>query len=990
MEFEVLGPVRVRRGDASAARSGTMQRTLLGVLLTRANQPVPVDVLTETLWPGTTDPRSAPKLQIHIHRLRRALDEPARLRFGPGGYLLKVLPDELDADRFETFIDEAAEIVDDEPARCVELIRKALDLWAGEPYEGLDSPELVAEGQRLSDRRLDATELLYQALLASGRDTSLVADLRDLVRRYPLRERLYALLMVALYRSDRRADALQVYLDARRTLVDELGLEPGAELQRIEQRILAGEPVELGSAAADRPVPAQLPARARGFVGREAELAEIEALAAGPDESGTLAVLSGTAGVGKTALAVSSAYRIRERFPDGQLYVDLRGYGPDRPQSPSEVLGGFLRALGLEGAAIPSDLDERAARLRSLLDGRRMLLVLDNARSVDQVRPLLPGTPSCFVIVTSRDSLTGLGAGEGAHRIALDRLSDDEATRLLRELVGPELTTGPVPIANLVDQCARLPLALRIAADLVRTRPTRGVAGLVDELADERHRLDLLDVDDTQLAVRAVFSWSYQQLSTGTARVFRMCGLHPGPDFDAYAIAALADVEPQTARRSLDTLVRAHLIDESSAARFQPHDLLRAYAREHAEATETEAERQTALERLSAYYIQTAARAADFVNTTQRHRRRLDTDPSIAAPTFPDIDAALAWLDAELPNLIPAAGFGDPYHLIQLSWVLWSYLNYGVHLQEAVDLHVRALDVARASRDRASEADCNRFLAGALSDLGRHDAASAHAEQALALYRDLDDLDGQAFALPALGSICHRRGQLRDAVRYLERRQELDRELDRPVSPITLTNLALAHGALGNHEQAFDCASQALARGEANGNRALVAHALGNLAVLSEKIGRLDDAMAYVQRMLSVIRRDGVRRLEPAALEVLGAVHRRLGEYDTSLHYHRRGLELARAAGAIDEVAEAMNGIGRTLRANGDAAAAVRHHRDALDALTEGGFRLEEAHSLAWLGDAYTDLGDADAAREHRQRALEIYRELGVAEADEVAARLRM
>jgi DNA-binding SARP family transcriptional activator/tetratricopeptide (TPR) repeat protein len=991
VEFEVLGPVRVRRDGGTVEPRGRLQRMLLGLLLARANQPVSVDALTDALWDGAPDDRAEQKLQLHVHRLRRALGVADRLTLGPAGYQVAVLPDELDADRFETWIDEAAQVAGDDPGRGVELLRKALGLWRGTPYEGLDLPELAAEAQRLSDRRLAAIEELHRAQLIGdpSAGAGAVAELTDLVRRHPLRERLHGLLMVALYRSGRQADALQAYQDARRTLVDELGLEPGPELQRIEKQILAGEAVTLDGPPADRPAPAQLPARPRGFVGRGAELTGIDALASRSDESVTLAVLSGTAGVGKTALAVSSAYRIRDRFPDGQLYVDLRGYGPDLPLAPVDVLGGFLRALGVEGAAVPPDLDERAARFRSLLDRRRMLVVLDNARTVDQVRPLLPGTPSCFVIVTSRDALTGLGAREGAHRISLDRLPADEATDLLRDLAGPDLTADPGATARLVDQCARLPLALRIAADLVRVRPARGVAGLVDELADERDRLDLLDVDDTHLAVRAVFSWSYQQLSAPTAYLFRMCGLHPGHDFDAYALAALGDVELRDARRSLDTLVRAHLVDETAGGRFQPHDLLRAYARELADSTETDAERQAALARLAAYYVQAAAAATEQVTSRERRRDRrpVEADPSIAVPTFADYDAGLAWLDAELVNLLTAVG--DPERTIQLSSMLWHYLIFGGYYVEGLELHTRALEAARSHGDRSAEADSHRFLAGVLADIGRHDTAQAHAESALDGYRELGDLNGEARTHVPLAAICHGRGRLREAVRHLERIRELERELGRPNTG-SLTNLANAHGTLGNHEQALGYASQALDLAEVEDDRVSVAHALGNLAVVSERMGRLDDAAEYSHRLLSAANRDGVRMLESAALYVLGSVHRRRGEYATSLHHHRRGLELARSGGAANEVAEAMNGLGRTLRADGDPAGAIQQHREALGLTTDHGYRLEEAHARVGLGDAYADLDDPDAAREQWGQALEILRELGLPGADEVAAKLEL
>ncbi|ONI92319.1 hypothetical protein ALI22I_04450 [Saccharothrix sp. ALI-22-I] len=315
----------------------------------------------------------------------------------------------------------------------------------------------------------------------------------------------------------------------------------------------------------------------RGFVGRDAELAELDNLLS-TGEAAVISAVAGTAGVGKTALAVRWAHRVRERFPDGQLYVDLRGYGPDQPVSPEDALAGFLRALDLEGAAIPQDLAERAARFRTLVARSRMLILLDNARTVEQLRPLLPGGSSCFVVVTSRDALAGLVAREGAHRLDLDRLPSEDAHRLLRELLGDRVDAEPGAARALVERCARLPLALRITAELIRSRPTRGLSEFVDELSGQQGALDLLDADgDPHTAVRAVFSWSYRRLDAVAARVFRLLGLHPGHDADDHAAAALAGVSLRETRRALDMLRRAHLVDQISDGRYQPHDLLRAY-----------------------------------------------------------------------------------------------------------------------------------------------------------------------------------------------------------------------------------------------------------------------------------------------------------------------------------------------------------------------------------------------------------------------------
>ncbi|MDQ4032540.1 MAG: NB-ARC domain-containing protein, partial [Actinomycetota bacterium] len=417
-------------------------------------------------------------------------------------------------------------------------------------------------------------------------------------------------------------------------------------------------------------VPHQLPADTSHFVGRAEELRQLSKLLGNSvtEDGGTVVIsaVSGTAGVGKTALALRWAHRVRDEFPDGQLYVNLRGYDPDRPLSAADALAGFLRALGMAGQDIPLELEERAASYRSLLDGRRMLIVLDNASTVEQVRPLLPGTASC-VVVTSRDSLAGLVARHGAQRLDLDLLIPEDAVALLGVLIGSRVTTEPDVAAALARQCAWLPLALRVAAELAVTRPATTLAQLVDELSDQQRRLDLLDADgDDRTAIRAVFSWSYHHLPAETARAFRLVGLHPGPSLDSYAAAALVKSSHQEAQRHLDVLTRAHLIQLSSG-RYGMHDLLRAYATDLA----TDEERTAALTRLFDHYLATAAAAMDTIYPAERHRR--PRVPAVVTPSPPVVEPqdARAWLDTERATLADVCAFtaahGWPGHTVALA-----------------------------------------------------------------------------------------------------------------------------------------------------------------------------------------------------------------------------------------------------------------------------------------------------------------------------------
>ena len=454
-----------------------------------------------------------------------------------------------------------------------------------------------------------------------------------------------------------------------------------------------------GPADVTRVRPAQLPAAVEVFMGRAAELAELDRLlatAGGTPTAVVISAVSGTAGVGKSALALRWAHRVREAFPAGQLYVNLRGFDPDQPLSAADALAGFLRALGVAGQAIPLEVEERAAAYRSLLDGRRMLVVLDNAYSVEQVRPLLPGAPSCVVVVTSRDSLPGLVARHGAHRLDLDLLPHEDAVALLAALIGGRVEAEPDAAIVLAELCARLPLALRVAAELAVARPSTSLAQLVAELADEQRRLELLDAGgDPRTAVRAVFSWSYLHLPAEAARAFRLLGLHPGPDLGPYAAAALIHTGLEQAQHLLDLLARAHLIRPTSPGRYGMHDLLRAYATYRAGIEDSEAERWVARTRLFDHYLATAAAAMDILVPAERHRRPRVPPSATPSPPVADPATTRAWLDAERVALTTVCAYtaahGRPGHTTGLAGILFRYLEVGGHYPNAVAIHTHAL-----------------------------------------------------------------------------------------------------------------------------------------------------------------------------------------------------------------------------------------------------------------------------------------------------------
>ncbi len=985
MEFRVLGSVEVRHDDRIEVLSGRLQRTLLGVLLARADQPVPVDVLTDALWGGLPDTRAPQKLQLHVHRLRRVFDDPDRLSFDATGYRLRARPDEIDAERFDELVGAGTAAVEHEPQRAIESLRAALALWRGVPFADSEVPLLVNWARRLTERRLTAMESLYQAELACGLHDAVIGALFDLVREHPLRERSYELLMTALYRAGRQSEALEVYSRARQALVSELGLEPGPELRDLQRRVLAGDLPVRTAGTRHREVPAQLPVDVRGFVGREDELAELNGLEAPV----RICAVTGTAGVGKTALAVRWAHAVRDRFPDGQLYVDLHGYGREAPVSAADALAGFLRSLGLDATAIPENLDERAATFRTLVDQRRVLILLDNARSVEQVRPLLPAGPSCFTLVTSRDSLAGLVARHGAHRIGLDRFSPVDAVGLLRELLGTRAESEPAAVGVLAERCARLPLALRVTAELVRSRPGRLLGDLVDELADQQDALDLMDVDgDPHTAVRVVFSWSYQQLSPQVARVFRLFGPHPGHDVDAYAVAAMAGAGLRETRRALDVLVRAHLVDQPSAGRYQPHDLLRAYAAELAETTDDSSERAAALTRLTDYYLATAAAAMDLIAPHEAAHRPEVAAPDIETPGLHTYEAALDWLAAERVNMLAATQRAEPGKVITMSDTVWRYLNMAGYRDDAVELHTRALRAAQDLGDTAAEANARRVLAIALRWTGRTSAAMDHLERALDLYERVGDRWLRAATMNNLGNMHRVRGNLAAAADRFRHALALFDELgDQRMSAPAMDNLAQLLSTLGHHDEARRLFERGLAVARDSGDQGTEVSMLCGLAQVHVRTGRYRPALDRARQALTIARTTGHRSIESCAMRILGAAHCGLGEHEVGTRCLHSAVRIARAVGDVDDIVPSLGELAAGHATAGNLTEALRYYHEAL---AENGQALREDYAYVHAGMAgiHARLGEVHQAREHWQRALEIYRELGMPHADEVAAKL--
>ncbi len=979
----LLGPVRAWRGDRELELGGPQRQAVLGLLALRANQAVARSELIDGIWGENPPPSAVNALHVHVAGLRRVL-EPDRASRAPGqfllaagpGYSLRLESGQLDVQMLARHLDAArASRAAGDLSAAARSFDAALRLWQAAPLSGVPGPWAEIERVRLSEVRLTAIEERAEIMLMLGYAAATATELTGLVREHPLREALRGQLMLALYRCGRQADALAIFAEGRRVLVQELGLEPGPGLQRLHEQILAADPA-LGPPAATMTLagpehiwaaPAQLPGDVDAFTGRAGELATLDKLAAmigpsggagqaGAGPAATVICVSGTAGAGKTALAVHWARRIRAAFPDGQLYVNLRGYDPGRPVPAGDALAGFLRALGVPGQDIPRDVDERAAAYRTLLDGRRILVVLDNASAVEQVRPLLPGSPSSLVLVTSRDSLAGLVARHGARRLDLDRLPHQDAVALLRTLIGDRAETQPDATATLAGRCARLPLALRIAAELAAASPAMTVAQLAGELADEQRRLDLLDAGgDPGSAIRGVFSWSYSHLPEDSARAFRLLGLGPGPDIDARAAAALTGTPPTQASRVLELLARTHLIHRTRPGRYGLHDLLRAYAAGLATARDAEAERQAALTRLFDYYLAAAAAAMDILVPAERHLRPRvhGTAPTVGPVDSADPAAARAWLDAERAVLVTvsthAAAGGSPAHATGLAGTLYRYLETGGHYPDAITIHSAARQAARHTGDRAAEATALTNLGIVDWRQGRYRQAAGHHRLALKVSQEIGDRSGEATALNNLGIIYEREGR---------------------------------------HQQAADHYRQtAIAFAELD-DRCGEARALTNLGGIDCLQERYEPAARHLHRALVLFREIGDRQGEAAALAGLGIVDGRQGHYERAAENYRQAIWLAVQIGDRPGEVEAHNGAGAVLLAVGQPGQARAQHHAALALASRIGDKYEQARAHDGLARTYRAIGGHLRAQRHWELALALFTVLGAPETDDVQAEL--
>ncbi len=965
VRFRILGPLEVWSGQNWSGIGAPKWRALLAALLLSSGQVVSTDRLIDEVWGEDPPTRASNVVAIYVLRLRRLIGDPNGLILATRqpGYQLLVDPGDLDALRFAALTrDGRRALAARDAERASAALTEALGLWRGQPLADVERTPLVsAEAARLEESRIAAMALWSEAELTCGRGSAIVTDLQRLTADYPLHEDLWALLMRSLHAAGRQAEALATYAQARGTIADQLGVDPGAELQRLHLQLLTadtrpgrpdGRPGSSGQMAAgtatsraahaapppssaappprsttdradarqDQAAPSQLPADIPDFTGRAEHVKHLCDLLSQTgdhnDRSGavTVALVIGTGGLGKTTLAVHAAHRLRARFPDGQLYVSLLG-ASSPPVAPTEVLARFLRELGVDGARVPVTEDERAALYRTRLAGRRVLVVLDDARDAAQVRPLLPGSATCGVLVTSRNHLPDLA---GARLVDLDVLNAEESRALLVGIVGAaRLEAEPVPTAQVLAACAGLPLAIRIAGARLAARVGWTIQTLARRLANERYRIDEFKVGD--LAVRACFQVSFGSLPKGgegkvdPARAFRLLGLWQGPSISLPAAAALLGEPEAEVADALEVLLDAHLLQSQAADRYRFHDLLRVYAAELAEAGETQRDCDAAVLRLLTWYVYTAETAARVISPQHARVPLGPTGWAVHPLSFGSLEEALAWCESERAGLVSATRRAAESGLHHLAWKLpaaaMSFFFRRSHWAEWVATHQIGLESARKLGDRFAEAWMLNNLGMAFGEQ-RMEGAVGCFERSLAIYREIGDVPGETRAA---------------------------------------NNVAKVYVELRRFGDALDAAQRSLAIQRLAGNRYGEGVALGNLGDASRELGRFDEAIDYLQQALVIFRELSDQHAEADALSDLGGVFLGLDRVEDALSCLRDSLAIWRAIDERHGEAATLKRLGLAWRHAASPELARESLSEALRIFEALGDHAQAAESRTWL-----------------------------------------
>ncbi|MER6088861.1 AfsR/SARP family transcriptional regulator [Streptomyces bluensis] len=932
--FGVLGEIQAHRDGIAVDLGPARQRCVLAALLVDLGRTVPVDGLVDRVWGDRPPQRVKATLYSYLSRLRQALGTAAdpplagttSIERRSGGYALVTAPGLVDMHVFRDLAGQARAAAthdDDDDGRAAALFERALGLWRDEPFAGVDTPWFNSLRESLL-RELHACRLdRNDVQLRRGHHGALLTELTERHRSHPLDERLAAQYMLALYRSGRTADTLRCFERVRRALAEELGSDPGPELRRLHQSVLAGDPaidtpggaptavpVAGGEAAPGSPktrapvVPRQLPAAPRWFTGRAPELALLDGLLdphSEQDRAVVISAIDGSGGIGKTWLALHWAHQQQDRFPDGELYANLRGFDPTgEPVPPHTALRGFLGALGTDPSRIPAEPDAQTALYRSLTAGKRMLIVLDDARDTTQVVPLLPGSPTCTVLVTSRSLLTGLSTAHGARSLTLDVLTDSEAHQLLtRHLGTARAGAEPEAVATLLEHCAGLPLAISILAARATTNPDLPLAALAEELHETQTRLDALDTGDITADLRAVFASSYHALDPDSARGFALLGLAPGPDISLSATAGLTALPTARARALLRRLRAAHLVQEHTPGRYRMHDLTRLYAAEQARGNPV-GDNDEALLRLVDFYVHTA-RAGEAILDPHAVPTEAEAPAEGSEPYTPDgPEAAMAWFESEYACVLAAqtsamtrGWYGRAW---QLAWSVDTFLWRRGRIHDHLVVWRSGLLAAERLGDPGARALAHRRVSAAHLRVGEDDTARDHLRRALTLFQDAGDLLNQGHTHQALAQAWQQTGDDRQALHHAERSLRIYRQLKDTVWEANASNtVGWFQARLGAYEQARARCQEALALCREVGYREGEAATLDSLGYTARRCGDLELALEHYGQALALRRLLNDTYEEANALSCIGETHHALGRYGHARDAWQQALTLYQA-----------------------------------------------------------------------------------------------
>jgi DNA-binding SARP family transcriptional activator/tetratricopeptide (TPR) repeat protein len=911
--FRLLGPVEVWAGGRRLEVGAARPQCVLAVLLLDANRCVSVDEIVDRVWGAQRlpdEPRSA--VLTHVSRLRSALaeiDGVAVVRQS-GGYLISLDERLVDVHRFHALVKQARGAATDDHADA--LMEEALGLWRGEPLAGLDTPWINAARQNLLLHRHAARLDLTDIRLRRGRHAAMLGELAAQAAEHPLDERVCEQLMLALYRSGRQGDALARYRQLRQQLADELGADPGPALRQLHQQILDAAPALAAPVSSPAPVaarsvavPRQLPAAPRWFTGRTRELARLSAALNGQPRSGhnTLVVsaIGGSGGIGKTWLALHWAHQNLDRFPDGQLYVNLRGFDPSgQPMPAATAVRGFLGALGVAPAAVPPDPDAQAGLYRSLTAGRRMLILADNARDAAQVIPLLPGSPTCTVLVTSRQRLPGLVTAHGALTVELDVLSEDEGRDLLARYLGrARVVAERDAVTAVLESCAGLPLAVSIVAAHALALHDLPLAVLAEDLRDASARLDALETSDLTANVRAALSWSYDALGPEERRVFGLLALAPGPDIDAAAAASLTALPGEHLRMVLRDLTDAHLLQHHAPDRYRLHDLVRLYGTERANADQPARERTAALRRLVGFYLHTAHAGQRLLSPRQHSPLRLRAPGAGVMPRpLPDPSAALTWFDQEHACLLTiqqlACSHGWDVQACLLAWALDAYHHLRGHVHDRSASWRLALAAAERLDNRAVQILAHQTIGRGCALVADNDDALDHLRRALTMAEQDGDTFMQARAYYLMGYSWVQRGDAHQALDHAGQALRLFRIAGNPIwEANTLNGMGWIQMRLDRYAEArVNCEAALALYSQHLPGQGSDAPTLDSLGVIAHHFHDYDRALAYYRRAVAICRDEGDVYNESDILDHLAQTHVALGCTDQARDTWQRALEL--------------------------------------------------------------------------------------------------